>query len=231
MGNDSKGAGHLMRYVVCLPFRVQEFRDECLATCKLENIVEIDNTENNIGIMASHNIGIEELYKQDADWFIIMSAAIRFGERGGLDLIEYLEQTDAQVVEEYDLYGWHLMAFRRDVIDAVGQWDENFTPYGYDDLDYSIRLQKAFPNIKWEKTTFDVSDTIMGHSIKLGGVRSNDNILHQYFYNKWGHYPGGGHPVNEYYDTPFNLPDVDIKYFPKENDVNHVSKITKGRYS
>jgi hypothetical protein len=92
-------------------------------------------------------------------------------------------------------------------------------------------LQKAFPNIKWEKTTFDVSDTIMGHSIKLGGVRSNDNILHQYFYNKWGHYPGGGHPVNEYYDTPFNLPDVDIKYFPKENDVNHVSKITKGRYS
>jgi hypothetical protein len=123
------------------------------------------------------------------------------------------------------------MAFRRDVIDAAGGWDENFSPYGYDDLDYSIRIKKAIPDVRWEKIKFDVSDTIMGHSIKLGGVRSNDNILHQYFFNKWGHYPGGGHPTEEYYDTPFNLPNVDIKYFPLEDDANHVSFIENGRYS
>jgi hypothetical protein len=122
------------------------------------------------------------------------------------------------------------MAFRRDVVDAAGGWDENFSPYGYDDLDYSIRIKKAIPDVRWEKIKFDVSDTIMGHSIKLGGVRSNDNILHQYFFNKWGHYPGGGHPIEEYYDTPFNLPNVDIKYCPLEDDANHVSFIKKGRY-
>jgi hypothetical protein len=219
-----------MKYVVVLPYKVQEFRDACIQTCKLENIVEIDNTENNIGIMASHNLGIKKLYEDDADWLIIMSAAIRFGQSGGQDLIEYLSKTDVQVVEGYGLYGWHLMAFRRDIIDAVGGWDENFTPYGYDDLDYSIRIQKAFPHVRWEKIKFDVSDTIMGHSIKLGGVRSNDNILHQYFYNKWGHYPGSGATFEDCYDLPFNLPDVDIKYCPDKDDKNHVSKITKGRY-
>jgi hypothetical protein len=218
-----------VKYVACLPFRVKEFRDEFMSECKLD-ILEIDNTENNLGVMASHNLGVKKLYENDADWLIILSAALRFGKPGGLDIIEYLKTTDSQIVEGFQLYGWHLMAFRRDVIDAVGEWDENFSPYGYDDLDYAIRIKKAIPNVKWEKTKFDVSDTVMGHSIKLGGVRSNDNILHQYFYNKWGHYPGGGHPTEEYYDTPFNLPDVDIKYCPKENDINHVSKILKGRY-
>ena len=35
-----------MKYVVCLPFRVQEFRDEFMSNCKLKNILEIDNTVN-----------------------------------------------------------------------------------------------------------------------------------------------------------------------------------------
>lgn len=218
-----------MKYVACLPFRVQEFRDDFMSGCKL-NIFEIDNTQNNIGIMASHNLGIEKLYEDNAEWLIVFSAAVRFGESGGLDIIEHLSKTDAQIVEGKPLFGWHLMAFRKDVIDTVGGWDENFTPYGYDDLDYAIRIKKAIPNVKWEKTFFDVSDTVMGHSINIGGVRSKDNILHQYFYNKWGHYPGGGNPTEEYYDTPFNLPDVDIKYCPKEDDLNHVSRITAGRY-
>jgi hypothetical protein len=219
-----------MKYVVCLPFRVQEFRDEFMLNCKLNNILEIDNTVNNIGIMASHNLGIKKLYEDSADWLIIMSAAIRFGDKGGLDIIEHLEKTDAQIVEGFQLYGWHLMAFKKDVIDTVGGWDENFTPYGYDDLDYSIRIKKAMPNVKWEKILFDVSDTIMGHSVKLGGVRSNDNLLHQYFYNKWGQYPGGGHTVDKLYPTPFNLPNVDFKYCPKEDDENHISFIKKVRY-
>jgi len=219
-----------MKYVVCLPFKVQEFRDEFMLSCKLEDILEIDNTTNNIGVMASHNLGVKKMYEDDADWLIIMSAAIRFGESGGLDIIDYLNKTDAQIVEGFELYGWHLIAFRRDVVNAVGGWDENFTPYGYDDLDYSIRIRKAIPNVKWEKIKFDVSDTVMGHSINIGGVRSNDNILHQYFCNKWGHYPGGGNPIDEYYDTPFNLPIVSIKYCPEKNDPDHVSKISRGRY-
>jgi hypothetical protein len=116
-----------MKYVVCLPFRVQLFRDKFMAGCKLENILEIDNTENNLGVMASHNLGVKKMYEDDADWLIIASAAIRFGHKGGLDFIEYLENANAHIVEAYGVYGWHLIAFRRDVIDAVGEWDERFS--------------------------------------------------------------------------------------------------------
>ena len=35
-----------MKYVVGLPYRVKSFRDSLMATCKLENVFEIDNTEN-----------------------------------------------------------------------------------------------------------------------------------------------------------------------------------------
>jgi hypothetical protein len=70
----------------------------------------------------------------------------------------------------------------------------------------------------------------MGHSISLGGVTSRDRILHQYFYNKWGYYPGGGHETKQYYATPFNIEGMDIKYCPKEHEKFHVSKIVIGRY-
>ena len=77
-----------MKYVVGLPYRVKSFRDSLMATCKLENVFEIDNTENNIGFSASHNLGIQKMYDDGADWYIVMSAAVRFGEPGGLDFIE-----------------------------------------------------------------------------------------------------------------------------------------------
>ena len=51
-----------MKYVVGLPYRVKSFRDSLMATCKLENVFEIDNTENNIGFSASHNLGIQKMY-------------------------------------------------------------------------------------------------------------------------------------------------------------------------
>jgi len=218
-----------MKYVVCLPFRVQLFRDKFMAGCKLENVLEIDNTVNNLGVMASHNLGVKKMYEDDADWLIIASAAIRFGDKGGLDFIEYLENTNAHVVEAFGVYGWHLIAFKKELIDIVGEWDENFTPYGYDDIDYSIRIQKAVKDLVWDKERFNVRDTIMGHSIKMGGVQSDDNRLHQYFYNKWGIYPGEG-TLDQCYDTPFNIPDASIKYYPKYDDANHVSKIVKVRY-
>jgi hypothetical protein len=203
-------------------------------------LLEIDNTENNIGIMASHNLGIKKMYDEDADWLIVMSAAIRFGESGGLDLVEYLGKTEYKIVEASGVYGWHLIAFHRTVIDAVGEWDTNFTPYGYDDLDYSMRIQKTFNgshpgkdrSYLWTREKFDVSDTIMAHSIKIGGLRSSpehEEAIRQYYKAKWGFLPGGEKSIDDIYDYPFNDPHNDIKYFPKnENEKYHISGFEKG---
>lgn len=205
-----------MKYVVVLPYRVQRFRDACMETCKFENVLEIDNTGRNLGIMASHNLGIDKMYEEDADWLIIMSAAVRFGEKGGLDFIEALKTTHCKVLEAAPVYGWHLIAFHKSVIDKVGGWDTNFTPYGYDDLDYSLRIRKAFandPDFKWEKVVIDIKDTIMGHSIRLGDVPVNDAVLMDYYNRKWGKYPGTGEDASNTYPTPFNDPNLDLKFF------------------
>ena len=228
-----------MTYVACLPFKVKEFRDEFAKTCKLDNLLEIDNTENNIGIMASHNLGVQKMYESGADWLIVMSAAIRFGKSGGLDVVELLNKTNYKIVESTGVYGWHLIAFHRSVIDVVGEWDTNFTPYGYDDLDYSIRIQKAFSNSHpgndrshlWTKESFDVSDTIMGHSIKIGGVVStpvHEKAIRDYFEAKWGMPPGQG-SIDDCYDSPFNNSNNSLSYFPRNADEEyHISSFENG---
>jgi hypothetical protein len=225
-----------MKYVACLPFLVQDFRNEFMENCKLD-IFEVDNTINNIGIMASHNLAIQKMYDDDAEWLIIFSAAIRFGKSGGLDILEFLKTTEHKIVEAKNVYGWHLIAFHRDIINSVGEWDTNFTPYGYDDLDYSNRIQKAFPNSHcknggnsylWCKQKFDVSDTIMGHSIKVGKLTSSpehEHSIRRYFEFKWGLPPGTG-TIEEVYNYPFNDLNNSIAYFPKnDSEKYHISKV------
>ena len=82
-----------MKYVVVVPYTVQSIMNEFMATCKLENVLQIDNTTNNIGCMASHNLGVDKMYETESDWLVVISAAIRFGEPGGLDFIEKLKLT------------------------------------------------------------------------------------------------------------------------------------------
>lgn len=203
-----------MRYLCVMPWMVREFRDECLANCKLD-VFEVDNSEKNRGIMVSHNYGIDRMYHADADWLIIMSAAVRFGPSGGLDLIEALEHLpDADVVNVVGLFGWHMMAFSRRVIETCGRWDENFTPYGLDDNDYSIRIHKALPQaVWWGLTGLEIADTMMAHSIKVGGLYAPYAPIHAYFVRKWGY--DVGHQFDEYHDHPFNDPANPIWYWPE----------------
>lgn len=209
-----------MRYTVCLPYVYEPYFKECLKTCKFDedSMLIIDNTKDNIGIMKSHNRGIEKMKKDNSDWLIILSAAVRFGEPGGLDFIEALEDhPDHLAIEAADVFGWHVIAFSRRLIEKVGEWDENFSPYGYDDLDYSWRIQKAFGlndrSQLWEKVYIDVKDTTMAHSLKLGGVTTKNEKLRAYYVKKWGVLPEDNH--DHAYHRPFNNDDNDIGYWPR----------------
>jgi hypothetical protein len=218
-----------MKYVVGLPYRIKSFRDNLMATCKLENVFEIDNTEKNIGFSASHNLGIQKMYDDGADWYIVMSAAVKFGEPGGLDFIKILKNTEHVIVEAMGVFGWHFIAFHKTLIDKVGLWDTNFTPYGYEDLDYSMRIQRAFlldyddkwEKIKenkttWEKVKIDIKDTIMGHSHKLGGVDPGMGITKEYYNKKWGRYPSTNEDSYNSFFYPFNVPENGLKYFTND---------------
>ncbi len=204
-----------MKYVAVMPFIVQEFADDCLAGCKFDNLLLVDNTAENLGVMRSHNLGVDFMRQEDADWLVILSAAVRFGPAGGLDLIDLLETShkDAAVVNAVGLYGWHLMAFSRQTVELAGRWDENFYPYGWDDNDYAIRIHKSQPDAPWwGASNLEVADTIMGHSIKLGGVRPDNSHHLAYFAEKWGILPGP--PFAEFHDHPFDAPDNPAGYWP-----------------
>ena len=136
--------------------------------------------------MRSHNLGVDLMREMDADWLIILSAAVRFGAPGGLDYIAQLADTPYAVVPAQGVKGWHLIAFRREVVEAAGRWDENFTPYGYDDVDYSIRIWRALPDHVEGGVPVDLTDAGMGHSLRYGGVRMNNRRLLAYLQDEVG---------------------------------------------
>ncbi len=233
-----------MKYTVVLPFVFQPYFDACIATCKFpkENMLLVDNTVNNIGIMKSHNLGIAKMREMDADWLIIMSAAIRFGENGGLDFIKILEDhPDYHVIHaasenveggkqqtkegggKNEIFGWHLTAFHKSVFDKIGTWDENFSRYGMDDIDLSLRIQKGIPDVKWNTYPCDVHDTSMSHSINLAGVKSAYPPRNAYFKRKWGR--EGGDWQNNGYDRPFDNPDNPLSYWPQPDDPLSIHKV------
>lgn len=233
-----------MKYVAVLPYVWEPYRRKFLGTLSDEikpNLLQVDNTHNNLGIMKSHNMGIDFMKERGADWLIVFSAAIRFGTNGGLDFLEILQQhPDYHVIhgasdnvvggKQADpeggginkVFGWHLVAFHRSVFEAIGRWDENFTPYGFDDIDLSLRIRKGIPNVKWDTYPCDVNDTRMGHSLfyapqAVGEAESDPRIL--YFSKKWGRHPGAWQWDG--WEHPFNNPEHDLKYWPPAPNGGH----------
>lgn len=230
-----------MSYLVVFPYAYQPYFEACKATMKFpdNNVMYIDNTNKNIGIMAAHNLGAKKVLEEGIDWLVILSAAIRFGESGGLDFVELLEEKkqDHYIIHAATpnvmggkqqtgvsggpngVYGWHCSAFRRDVFENIGLWDENFSPYGFDDIDLSIRIQKHYKGQKgWDTYPIDVSDTTMAHSLKLAHVKSPPQPKIDYFIRKWGR--DHAQWQNPGYDHPFNDPTKDLKYWPKSGEHN-----------
>lgn len=196
-----------VKVVTVLPFVDRATAEPCIASYGVRPLVLVDNTRENLGIMASNNIGIDEARAEDADWFCVMSAAVRFGEARGADWYAALDASpDHAVVSCAGLFGWHLIAFSREVVETCGRFDQNFFPYGYDDNDYAIRIHKAFPRGVWsgiKGIAADDSEVGMGHSIRRFLPPFSNRHQLDYFAAKWGGEPRG-QDFTWFYDTPFN---------------------------
>lgn len=202
-------------YTAVLPYAYRPYRDAFMRRCRLD-VLEIDNTETNRGVMCSHNLGIDEMRRAGSEWLIVMSAALRFDKgTGGLDFIERLdEHAGHRVVEAAGVYGWHLIAFHRSTLERIGRWDANFSPYGFDDIDMSVRYQLAFGSggQLWDKVPVAVRDVGMAHSLKLGKVSADALPRIAYFQSKWGRHPGASDQPT--YEHPFNDTTKPIQYWP-----------------
>lgn len=182
-------------------------------------LVVIYNTpEHNLGVGGSWNRGIEAMRDAEHDWLVILFAAVRFGEPGGLDFLRFLDEAGQAIphpscVEAGGGLGWHLLAFHRDTLDLVGGFDPIFWPGYYEDRDWSVRFQRAYGvNSKapgfvgplWPKVEVDASLTEVAHGLKRGGVHVDMTLMEQRFLAKWGEH--------EEYATPYDIPELDWRY-------------------
>jgi hypothetical protein len=205
--------------VTVLPSIYWPWTERCLEYSALDHLCIVDNEKRNIGVAASWNVGIAAMRRQEADWLVILSAAIRFNrEFAGRDLLDALDaHADAFAVEAGHGMGWHLIAFHRRTFDLIGEFDENFWPAYFEDNDFGRRLYLALDGQApmWPKVPLEVSLQGFSHGVDLGGAQTNPDLMRRYYHAKWGGYPG-----EERFDRPFEA-DVPLWWWPQPCSCAH----------
>jgi len=196
-----------INYVVCVPYNDKAWLDACLTTCKIpsENIFPVDNTDQNKGVAASWNMGIDLMKKRDADWLILLSSSVRFGEPGGMDFINGLDGLVGRLERRVESgLSYHLIAFHEGIFDTVGRFDENFYPCQWEDYDFNIRIERAYGAFRVTKIFCDAKPEAYAHGTNL--ARGDAQRLINYCRAKWG-----SEQVPEF-SEPFGK--YSVKYWP-----------------
>ena len=195
-----------MKYVVVLPSIHKGYTEDCLQTCNLDNILVVDNTKHNLGVAASWNVGVRHALRNNLDYLVILSAAMRFGPLGGQDFVEAMTKNESEVAVEPDEgIGWHFIALRTDLFRMVGFFDFNYYPAYFEETDFAYRIQLAYgwqtKRPLWPKCHIDAKVESIAHGMRLGGVNVHMGQQSARYAKKWG-----GAPGFETFTTPFNLP-------------------------
>ncbi len=156
----------------------------------LKNLLAFMELNPQCGVVSSHPIDNHESMDTRLEWFGNLKENywtydLTCGMIKWLDYAKRVEDSEASIVDE----GVHgcLMAYRRECIDAVGLWDENFIKGYYDDLDWNYRCIRSGYGLATTR-----SSIIFHH----GGTTSNYVTTHEggnefrwknkaYFEQKW----------------------------------------------
>lgn len=209
-----------MSFVAVLPSIWPPYTEACLTSMAPElrtQILVVDNAppNPNLGVAASWNRGVDLCRDAEADWLVIVSAAIRFGPPGGLDFLAELDvHPGAAAIEAGWGLGWHLIAFQRQTLERAGRFDENFWPGYYEDLDYSRRIRLAGlthePPPFWVKVDVDAYVASFAHAERFAGVKADAPRLVAYYEAKWG-----GPPGQETFTHPFGDQARGLDWWPQ----------------
>jgi hypothetical protein len=106
------------------------------------------------------------------------------------------------VVEADNGIGWHLIAFRRQLLEIVGYFEELFYPAYFEDNDYSYRYflaHEEYPEWTWAKVSIDAS--LIGIAQGINHIDENVQFvdLKELYTQKWGGSPKEKfkHPYND----------------------------------
>lgn len=223
----------MIKYQIVIPYVDEAYAEECLKTLKLpsSHILAVNNTQQNKGVAGSWNLGIDMAKARKAEWLIIISASMRFGEAGGKDMIEAVtKRPDCEVIrfaekqvpeQNFDKltaptwheggFYWHCTAINMDTIKKVGKFDTNFYPIYFEDTDYDLRIKKAglLPDIIYP---IDAHSTGTGAALKQADIEVDTDKLVAYFATKWGSHPNAMRLGT--YDKPFDNAANGLDFFP-----------------
>jgi hypothetical protein len=224
-----------MKFVAVLPSIYPIWTERCLRSCAFaNNVLVLDNTGTNRGVAASWNLGVDLMEERNADWLVIMSSALRFGDPGGMDFIDRItgpaigvptQPPVRMAVEAHHGIGWHLIAFSAQTFADVGRFDENFWPAYNEDVDFSRRCWLTYNKAPWvdgpwwQKVSVDVAIAGFAHGVDLGGVHADWKKLNGYYIKKWG-----GEKQHEKFILPFGTDP--LTFWPHEGDGRSIIGVT-----
>lgn len=141
-------------------------------------------------VAGAWNRGRSTVLSGPYEYLTLISEAVVFGEQGGADWLRALDGGEECV---NSTLGWKLVAIRRDVLDKVGPFDEQFVPAYWEDTDYLYRMHLAGfasprendrPGFVW----WDIDATVPegdGHALQAGTV-VNMGLCAARYEAKWG---------------------------------------------
>ncbi len=209
-----------MNALIVMPVTYGPYGEACLASMApevRERTVVVDNTgETNLGAAGSYNVGARRVLDEGHDWLLTLSATVRFGPAGGVDMLERLDGVDGRttwVVEAEMPVGWHWLAWSRPMFERVGIWDEQFHPCYAEDADIAHRIGIAAREAGiadrgdgawWEVFAADAWIMMQGYSAHMAGIDPSQEDLWASYERKWG-----GRSGHEQWDRPYGSMPLD----------------------
>lgn len=162
-----------MSYAIVLPSILPEYTRACidsLDTQAREHLLVIDNTQRNLGVAGSWNVGARKVVTERLDWLVVLSAGVRFGPSQGRDFLAQLPAWDgAWCVEADEGLGWHCFAEDTEVLTDEG-WKLFPSLSGTEQI---LTLNRHLSEARWGKISQIVSHEFEGVLNELRGGRVN----------------------------------------------------------
>ncbi len=151
-------------------------------------VIEIDNTQHNVGYGGGANAGIRRALARGAEWVVILNQDIEISTKALDDLSDTLSHCRPGILGPFagkldkkrwtsilgkgtDYISGSFMAIHKSVINKIGMFHEPYFMY-YEDADYCIRARKAGFTLTHIAVSLTHSD---------GTTFGQGSFLHQYY--------------------------------------------------
>lgn len=172
--------------------------------------------------LAGYNRRWDSRMREGLDYVIITSPSCMFNN-SVLDMVEAVEKEEANGP---GYYYWapsiehstdmHCFAVMRRCVEEMGLFDENLVPYSYEDCDHGYRMSLrnlARTRIELNRHSYPTAGGVTKDPRLMRHYQNNVAHIADYYLRKWG-----GMHTQEKFNSPFNDPAIDSKFWEREED-------------